>query len=342
VCLRLFQQSQQIPHRHKHCPAMNPSYQTTQGGQSPSGANFRLPTDFVPAAHQTGAIVVQVYSGLLNIREEWPSTWMVIRAMDDRGCGWVDTNWAELAALKDCSTATIRRHFAAGLGVAFRSYKKYRGGIRIYYTSIVKGLRPLRNHRPRRESATNFPPHCIDRGPMLVPLQSMLRRAKDALYMPQGRMHPKEQKRKVLDARKYIEPTCDNSVRVKRRSKYFRVSDGFSVPGISISALADRSGYSDRTIKTRLSNNWRLERGLDLIQKQRVLTQLDYCDQLLYSEFSQSFIDRSNSRNGKYHLIKFIGGIAYRLGVNVYNTSYELRSCRFLRVRVKSAIRKMN
>jgi hypothetical protein len=313
---------------------MNPSYQTTQGGQSPSGANFRLPTDFVPAAHQTGAIVVQVYSGLLNIREEWPSTWMVIRAMDDRGCGWVDTNWAELAALKDCSTATIRRHFAAGLGVAFRSYKKYRGGIRIYYTSIVKvcghyGITDLGGIS--YELSTSLHRSGANACASAIDAQAG---QKQALYAARESL-PKGQKKRALDARRYIEPTCDNSVRVKRRSKYFRVSNGFSVPGISIHAIAVKSGYSDRTIKTRLSNNWRLERGLDLIQKQRVITELSHCDQILYSEFSQSFIDRSDSKNGKYHLIKFIAGTAYRLGVNVYETSYELRSCRFLRCRVK-------
>jgi hypothetical protein len=294
-----------------------------------------------PATNQIGAIAVQVYSGLLNLREEWPSTWMVIRAMDVQGCGWVDTTWAELAALKDCSTATIRRHFAAGLGVAFRGYKKLRGGIRIYYSSIVKvcahyGIDDLGGIS--YEFSTSLHRSGANGCATAIDAQAGQRRA---LYAARQDA-PKGAKRKVLDARRYIEPTCDNSVRVKRRSKYFRASDGFSVPGISISALSDRSGYSDRTVKTRLSNNWRLERGLDLIQKQRVLTQLDYCDQIIYSEFSQSFINRSDSKNGKYHLIKFIGGVAYRLGVNVYNTSYELRSCRFLRVRVKSAIRKMN
>lgn len=288
-----------------------------------------------------GAIVVQVYSGLLNLREEWPSTWMVLRAMDDRGCGWVDTTWAELATLKGCSTATIRRHFAAGLGIAFRCYQKLRGQIRIYYSSIVKvcahyGIDDLGGIS--YELSTSLHRSGANACATAIDAQAGQRRA---LYAARQDA-PKGSKRKVLDARKYIEPTCDNSVRVKRRSKYFRVSNGFSVPGISISAVASKAGYSDRTIKTRLSNNWRMERGLDLIQKQRVITELSYCGQLLYSEFSQSFIDRSDSMNGKYHLIKFIGGMAYRLGVNVYETSYELRSCRFLRVRIKSAIRKMN
>jgi hypothetical protein len=324
------------------CPAMNPSYQTTQGDSSPSGANFKL-LESAPAAHQTGAIVVQVYSGLLNIREEWPSTWMVIREMDDRGCGWVDTSWSELAALKSCSTATIRRHFAAGLGIAFRCYKKYRGGIRIYYTSIVKvcahyGITDLGGIS--YELSTSLHRSGANACATAIDAQAG---QKQALYAARESL-PKGQKKRALDARRYIEPTCDNSVRVKRRSKYFRVSNGFSVPGISIHAVAVKSGYSDRTIKTRLSNNWRLEQDLDLIQKRRVITELDSIDQEIYSELSRSFIripDRS--KPGKFHLIKFLNGTAYRLGVNVYETSYELRARRFLRNRVKGVqFEKMN
>jgi hypothetical protein len=267
-------------------------------------------------------------------------TWLVVRAMDDRGAGWVDTTWEELARLRSCNPRTIRRHVNAGMGVGFRSWVTMPGkGIRLYYS----GIKPVCKHFGvsdlggiSYELSTSLTRSGAKACATAVLAQAMQRQA---LFCAR-RDTIGSQRRKVLDARKFIQPTCDNSVRAKR-PKHFFVKDGFSCPGASIASIAAKSNVSEQTIKKRLSNRFRLERGLDLIQKRRVATVLPFSDQIIYSEHSQSFIDRSQTNafgKVRYNLIKFINGVAYRLGVNVYETSYQLRSCRFLRTRVKDFV----
>lgn len=308
---------------------MNQSYHTTTENDTQTSETV---------SGEVSAVVVKIYSSLLDIEGAcWLPTYLVIRSLDDSGCGWVDTSLSELGLLKGCSAATIRRHLSDGMGVGFRRYVKLpHGKIRIYYVAVEKVF-------------THF--HIRDIGGIGLELSTSLTRSgakacstallaqylqKQALYAAK-QSAPSGQKNKVLDARKFLEPTCDNSPRVKR-SKHIFCSDGFTCPGTSIKTIALKSGRSIDTIKQRLSNNWRLKMELDLIQKKRVATEVDSMDQFFYSELSQSFIDLSDRANGKYHLIKFINGRAYRLGVNVYETSYELSSCRYLRSKVKRAI----
>lgn len=316
---------------------MNQSYHNPTSSTTESAPVQKLVPIVVPGAE---AIVVQVYSALLDLNVDWVPTWLVVRAMDDRGAGWVDTTWEELAGLRACHPRTIRRHVKAGMGVGFRSWVTMPGkGIRIYYS----GIKPVCKHFGvsdlggiSYELSTSLTRSGAKACATAVLAQALQRQAlhcarKDA---------PKGQKKKVLDARKFIQPTCDNSLRAKR-PKHFFLKDGLSCPGASIASIAAKSNVSEQTVKKRLSNNFRLKQGLDLIQKRRVATLLPFNDQIIYSEHAQSFIDRSQTNwfgKVQYNLIKFIDGIAYRLGVNVYETSYNLRSCRFLRSRIKQFV----
>ena len=285
---------------------------------------------------------VKVYSSLLNLGQDWLSTYLIIRSLDLGGVGYVDTSWQELADLRGCHSTTIRRHYKAGYGIGFTNcIKRKGGGIRIFYTSLKKvckhyNLKDLGgitytysselNRSGARACAT------------AIEAQYGQRQALYAARMAQ----PKGKKGKVLDARKYLVPPSDNSVGV--RGPYLKLSNDYSCPGVSITTIADRSikycketghkrSISPRTIRNRLSNNWRKDRGLDLIQKKRVAKQLSNEEAFLIKEQSFSGFSVIGDR-----IIKCIGSKAYQLLTNVYDASYELMSCRFLRAKVSKYV----
>ena len=110
------------------------------------------------------------------------------------------------------------------------------------------------------------------------------------------------------------------------------VSEPLKCPGASIAGIAKDSGWSISTIKRRLSNQWRKDRGIDCVTKRRVAIAIDD-PQLLHEmgEANETFLIQGSkvlriwNDSGRNTLL--------RMGCNVYDAAYELLSCRRLRWR---------
>jgi predicted transcriptional regulator len=92
--------------------------------------------------------------------------------------------------------------------------------------------------------------------------------------------------------------------------------------GASQQGIADRLGVSVKTVQNRLSNAWRRERGIEVIEKAQSAQQVfEECPK----QFLQDFMRDEENATQKY---VFLGKRLFRRGCNLYDTGANLRSFR--------------
>ncbi len=93
--------------------------------------------------------------------------------------------------------------------------------------------------------------------------------------------------------------------------------------GGSQQGIADRLGVSLRTVQYRLSNTWRKQRGIELIEKAQSAHQVfEECPK----EFLKDFMRLEEGATQKY---VWLGSRLFERGCNLYHTGIMLRSQRF-------------
>ncbi|ESA37321.1 hypothetical protein N836_03540 [Leptolyngbya sp. Heron Island J] len=278
---------------------------------------------------------VRIYTRLLDHGHECGRLWTLLRALDFQGSGWVVFDYAEIANLMGVSVRTVQRWVRQGLERGwFRGRRWMDDQVELYLSGIgavkntlgvdsLGAIADVELHHLGRSEAKA----------LCTALEAQYRQKQ--AYWAARKAKKGRAKQLVLDPEKMA--TCEEVSRVK---SLVVVSEPFTIPGCSIAGLANATEWSQSTIKRRLSNRWRCDRNLDILQKKRVATELDDPGLLFeLRESGQSFLVTENGLGHK-RVLKMLTDSGrskvLSLGCNIYSTGHELLSCRNTRRRVKA------
>jgi hypothetical protein len=118
------------------------------------------------------------------------------------------------------------------------------------------------------------------------------------------------------------------------------------IAGASIKGIARSTDWTSGTVRRRLDNRYRLDRGASAISKVRIVERAPKLD--LWMEHRAQIsnvmtldgVQRPESSYKGAAVVKLIDGNAYILGPNAYAQNYQLSSARYLRKRCSDAYTK--
>ena len=300
----------------------------------------------------TQPLDIRVFTRILDCGQECARLWHYFRALDDQGCGVVIIDYGDIAEAMGVSVRTVQRWIKQGLERGW-----FRG---------VRGIEVVRKPSPELARLSG----CAESKLVTIYLSGIETVAKnlgiDSLgaiaevgieylgrseakalctaleatyrqrqaYWAAKRAAKGRRKQLVLNPEKMA-----SSGTVAGAKGHVVISAPFSIPGCSHAGLAKATDWSQSTIKRRLNNRWRCDRGLDILEKKRVATELDD-PQLEFElrESGQSFLVTENAL-GHRRVLKLLNDSGrsklVSLGCNIYAADYELLSCPSLRKRVK-------
>ena len=278
--------------------------------------------------------LIRVFTRVLDSRYACARLWHYLRAASN-GSGRISCNYAELAQQMGVSVRTIQRWIAQGLVTGFfRSLQKQDCNVTTIYLFGIKAV--MRNLGIDSLGAiAEVGVEYLGRSEakaLCTALEATYRQRQ--AYWAAKRAAKGRRKQLVLNPEKMA-----SSGTVAGAKGHVVVSAPFSIPGCSHAGLAKATDWSQSTIKRRLNNRWRCDRGLDILEKKRVATELDD-PQLEFElrESGQSFLVTENAL-GHRRVLKLLNDSGrsklVSLGCNIYITDYELLSCPSLRKRVK-------
>lgn len=296
-----------------------------------------------PVASKDG-LLVALHSAIGDLKAQPTGLWYLLRLMDSDGNGWVDTSFAEIGLHLKCHNSTIYRWLKQGRGLWFRSYRKLvDGGVRVYYVSITKVCEQLQIRNLGHIGLVDVQSLTRSGIKAACTLIDALGGQRQANYACKLSL-PKAERSRVIDPTTYFDQSSDNTIGARRPS-YMVLKGATLCPHISQSTIASNFDVTPGTIKRRLSDAWRIDRGLEPITKVRVVTQLDKDETANIMAFlhgsPRHLFDR-DPLTGKYRFIKFKFNRFYRMGGNIYQNDIPLTSRKFQRSRIKDAVDRAN
>lgn len=237
--------------------------------------------------------------------------WYLCRAIDTKGAGWAEFRVADAASSLSRSPATIRRQLEDGQRLGFfRAVDRRYGRARVFYSSIAnvairQGLMQLGScgealvSELRHIKAVATEIHALT----LQKCSGYLARQDTA----------RGQKRKVVTADALLKASSNSqgaNVVVHRGGRVLFVSPEAVLSGASQKHIASTIGRSDRTIRNRLSNQWRTDRGLPPLLKRQLAQSKPEYDAIGFQLSENGVGSRS-----RYFVLK---GSTWRLGCNLY------------------------
>jgi hypothetical protein len=272
---------------------------------------------------------IRIYSALLDCGNESSRLWHLLRAMDAEGSGRVAVSPKWIAAIMGISKATVYRHLKDA-GIWFRELRTVQGGVEVFLNSIYNVCDRL---------------GIFDLGAITSIPVSGLGRAQAKAIATQADAQSKQRQafwaaknKKVKNLTKPWEAVAsDNSAGAnetgKSRFRYV-IARKTTIPATSTQNIA-KDRWSVSTIRRRLQNQWRSDRGLDPITKARIL--IPAPPEIAF------FVQQSQSRftvigNGVYRIMERDRSV-FQVGCHIYAEHLDLVSCRFLRSKVKRFLR---
>lgn len=277
---------------------------------------------------------IRVFSPLLDSGHECNRLWHITRAFDVAGSGCFRFHIEAMAGLLGCSVRTIHRHIQRGLGTWFRGAVRQGKWVTLYYSGVhqVREALGLSGLGAIAEVELSHLGRSQAKG-LATYLAALLRQRQAYYAARKGKSN--QAKKRVLKPW-----TIAESAKSPGSPVLEVVTNGFQVPGCSIAGLAKATDWSQSTIKRRLNNRWRLDRGIEPITKRRIATELD--DPVLLFELresKQSFLVTENAL-GHTRVLKVLNSSAslkvLTLGCNVYAQDIQLLRCGRLRSKAKS------
>ena len=275
------------------------------------------------------ALYVKVCSRILDTHRECKRLWYLLRSLDPDGRGYADVERWKAQRYLDCGQATLFRLIQEGLqeGWLRSSTAIADGVIRIYYSSIkhvcrIEGIKQL-------GGIAWTDSQCFSRAgakAIATELEALQRQAQayhnaHLDHAPYEVVEPKERA---------------SSANSSGASRYVFTYGNFICPGASHAGIASPTEWSQSTVKRRLDNRWRIERGIDPVQKRRVAHKVAEGTDLHQLGYDQKCFVVDGAK-----ILRTFSGTSgiYQLGTNIYGSEHELLSCRFLRSRISGAWR---
>ncbi len=287
------------------------------------------------------SIKVRVYSHILDCGKEFTRLWHLCRAMDPGGSAKVRLGIAQIMAFFGISKATAYRWLSQGEGVVWHRNRSERSCIELHLIGIRRVCKNLQlaAHKdvlgaiaevPLEWIATRFSAKATST--YIEALQSQ------AQAWWAASVNESESLRKYI-LKPWKRVACAISTRAnetrtveaKPHPKYAFMSEGWKIPGTTISRIRKSSNWkSDRTIQRRLSNTYRQERGAHPISKLRVAEEVDNPNMM--AKLSQSCSGYVVEDSKVYKVLPFTNHEFWLLKYNIYgDDGVQLMGLRRLR-----------
>lgn len=245
--------------------------------------------------------------------------WYWVRSLDIRGSGQVDFCISQAETELGCSKLTIKRYLENGLALGlFRSVERCHGRVKLYYSSLAnvcirQGLYgwgavaevPVSDLKNLRVVATELQAFSLQAASVYLAKLSVPRGLRSNVVKPED----------VLQKASHCSRGA-NVVHVGKRC-LFLSEDAIAV-GVSQSRLAKSLGRCDRTIRRRLSNEWRASRGIPAIFKRQLAQTKPEFDSVGFA-----IAERCHNPVSKFFSCK---GRTWKGGCNVYYPDLTLTS----------------
>lgn len=283
----------------------------------------------------TTPATIRIFTRLLDCGQECARLWHYLRSLDIEGCGRVLFNRLWLAQQMGVSVRTVQRWLKQGIERGwFRRIVQTSRNITTIYLTGIKAMYTKLGLTSLGAIAEVGIEHLGRSSAKAVSTALEAQHRQRQAYWAAKRAAKGRRKQLVLNPDKMA-----SSENVPGAKSHVVISAPFSIPGCSHAGLAMATDWSQATIKRRLNNRWRSDRGLDTIEKRRVAIELDDPALLFDMQQSgQSFLVKDNGA-GCRRVFKVLTSSGrsqvVRLGCNIYRTGYELLSCPSLRKRVR-------
>lgn len=215
--------------------------------------------------------------------------WYLVRGWDRNGCGWAEFTLQEAATALNKSIPTIKRYLKQGQKLGFfYNPSKHGNNIRLYYRSLFKVCEEfeLDNWGAVTEISIDELPQL-----KLIATEIETQRLQDSSRYQATRVH----RNGVAEPNELIAPShSSRGVKgnvIHRGNTALFVDEHFVPFGTSQRTIANSLSRSDRTIRKRLSNSYRCERGLaplDRVQLVQTSTELNDRYAVLLRQFERS------------------------------------------------------
>ena len=281
------------------------------------------------------------YAAIMDVQAECKRLWAYLRWLDKAGSGCAVIQVSIAAKFLQCSKQTIYRMLALGLTptptvprkgdnrpdvpvaplVWFRSRVSCGGGvIRVWYSSAVRVCEGLGLYSPGAISDATIDALSRPGAKFVATELTAIHRQRQA--------HHAARTAKANKHVKVLEPWLQSASEISTGVHGVVVKKGTLVPAISLKGVAKVSNWSVHTIRRRLNNKFRLERGFDPIVKCPTFTRNEQLDRYLRAnkEFFKVFAEDGVA-------YRLINNLAFQIGPNIYKEDYRLLSCRRLRAR---------
>jgi hypothetical protein len=304
--------------------------------------------------------VPETAKGYSSLIDKTPSTarlYLILRAADTTGQGYIRINKQELIQKTGLSPSTVTRHLSDSK--FFPVVKRSRGGIIVVsYRALNKicaeygidNLGACTEYKiewlANRSQAIAY---STEAEVQLGQMQAMHEQFSSGKGFAYGSNTVASSGTKKEHSKGYKQSTIGQPLRRRKtgfkfipRFRYFRIRPDQAAPGVSQKAIAKRLGRSERTIQRRLSNRFRKRVEVDPLQRRRVIRELTpqierQVKHALEAEYRSSYAQVIiDGRLIQVGTIKVSGERArpYQLLTNVYSCDHVLIPDKGVRARL--------
>lgn len=215
--------------------------------------------------------------------------WYLVRAFDIQGSGRVSFNLEEAATLLNRSVPSIRRYLRQGKQLGFfRNFQVQGTIVKVYYQGLFKVCQKLGLESWGAVAEIEISD--------LNNLKLIATQIETQRLQESSRYNAQQEHRNVAsDDDIFPSSQCSSGARgiIHRGERCLFVNELFAAFGASQRSIASKLGRCDRTIRKRLSNRTRIDRGLkpiDRVQIAQTTPELNQRFGLLFDQFDRSEI----------------------------------------------------
>ena len=314
---------------------MESLYQADRGYSNPSIERFKL--------HPT----------LSELKAPQYGLWAFCRGLDKAGSGFAVVRLEEVASIFGIHPGTVYRWLKSGMGTWWHDWCNLGAAqIRIQYKAIA------RIHIEQQLK----PGECA-----IVPIQYLSRAGrkaavaeikaivahKQAIFSAKRSSNRRE--RNCIDASESFRSNSSDSLAGASKSRRFLIlnANAPNCPHGSLKSMSRQLGRSVRCLQNRLSNHWRIKKGLPRLDRTRIIRELSPIQKANYLEnkrrhqyqgdhpleIGPDFFVNPLSQSAQF--VRQLGDRFYFLGGNVYDSPLEVRANRYEKARIRWAFKSL-
>lgn len=261
--------------------------------------------------------------------------WYLLRGLDSKGQGWVKLSLQGLSEQLNKSIPTVKRYLRQGLKIGlFHGVNKHENQVQVFYASQFKVALAFELENWGTVTEVELSDLESIHQLKLIATQAETQRLQESSRRNAIQVHRKG----VAEPNELVNPSsqCSRGARgelIHRGDRTLFVSEDFIPFGVSQQGVAKSLKRCDRTIRKRLSNSHRLERGLFALQRVQLAQTTDSLNNQfgwMLSELERSEIAQSDQiwKTEFSDRVFSCCGLVFKSMCNVYSKDLVLNSMR--------------